>query len=73
MNANYIYYANHSILRGIMPDKEMKRTMGKKYRVWEEGNEEKKDTVYADTHREAKKKYAAKHGISWAKVESQKV
>ena len=26
--ANYIYYDNHSILKGIIPDKEMKRTMG---------------------------------------------
>ena len=50
------------------------RTMAHKYAVWQIGKEENtKDYVYANTHREARDKYARKHSVGSVRCDSQKV
>ena len=48
--------------------------MGKKYSVWVIGKKDTtKDYVYANTHRDARKKYAKKHRVNAIDCDSQKV
>ena len=48
--------------------------MAHKYAVWQIGKEENtKDYVYANTHREARNKYARKHSVGSVRCDSQKV
>ena len=48
--------------------------MAKKYAVWQIGKEENtKDYVYANTHREARDKYARKHSVGSVRCDSRKV
>ena len=48
--------------------------MIKKYAVWIKGKEENtKDYMYANTHREARYKYAQKHNVVSVRCDSRRV